>query len=616
MLTLIVGQRGTGKTTFVDRLCRDSGHGGEAVVGFDLDREIERQSAVSISTLFASIGEDAFRRLEEKTLFELVSRSRSMESPVVVVLGAGYSGQLPEGSRVVWLQRITDAAGRIFIDRPRLDPHLAPLEEFHGRANKREQRFRGWADDILLLQEGCVARDDSVQSTKLVPPSPESIFLGLHSARMGGCLTVVPGEYRIDEIGVANRLSWGIDRLELRDDLLTEPQIQTLCDAVPHRRLLLSFRARRASRVMEAHRHRCDWDWPVELGDCPWGSPPIASMHDRLENETLVDAAARLVRVASSISGSHCKLAVEVCSLEELMDGHRWWAQSPESRSFLPRSSDGRWAWYRLRQKGFMKINFLRTATGSSPDQPGFMEWARAPARARHFAAVLGDPVEHSRTPSEHHRFFADKSMPVVSLRLSERELTRNTMDNLAELGLTHAAVTAPLKNKMAELSVADRLELRSVNTVVVDEGDWRSTNTDVGALSRWLTHLADRSVVLWGGGGTRQAVLQVLPNAVAYSARRGAPLVAAEVAEPEVVIWAVGRNRQDDCCWPPTSWKPELVCDLNYSDDSPGREYALRLGCRYESGMRMFELQAQAQRDYWSQGFAPASKGREHVSE
>jgi shikimate 5-dehydrogenase len=70
------------------------------------------------------------------------------------------------------------------------------------------------------------------------------------------------------------------------------------------------------------------------------------------------------------------------------------------------------------------------------------------------------------------------------------------------------------------------------------------------------------------------------------------------ETVAPAVLIWAVGRSRAHRA--PPAHLRPGLVLDLNYADDSPGLEYAATHGLAYQSGLGMFKLQAQAQRDFW----------------
>ena len=80
------------------------------------------------------------------------------------------------------------------------------------------------------------------------------------------------------------------------------------------------------------------------------------------------------------------------------------------------------------------------------------------------------------------------------------------------------------------------------------------------------------------------------------YSAQTGKLLKGSEQS-PELVIWAVGRSRMSLCSAPPQHWKPLYVLDLNYTEDSPGREYALKTKAQYLSGWLWFKTQAQAQR-------------------
>jgi len=297
-----------------------------------------------------------------------------------------------------------------------------------------------------------------------------------------------------------------------------------------------------------------------------------------------------------------------VRSIEELWQGHLWRAEAPDSRSFLPRSGDGRWSWYRQINKGSMLVNFFREGGGSAPDQPTMAEWAGTPSGPRSFAAILGLPVDHSRTPCEHGEFFRARDTPVVRIPLGE--CTAASLDILAGLGLTHAAVTAPLKETMFGLCddvVGAARDLGSVNTIMRRDGRWRGTNTDLAGVIAATEHVApNAAVVLWGGGGTKATVVTAVPSAVPYSARTGQPrpgVMPLPPGGPDIVIWAVGRNRQPACQWPPAEWRPSEVIDLNYSDDSPGLEYAWRHGIAYRSGVEMFTAQAAQQREFWDGG-------------
>ena len=145
------------------------------------------------------------------------------------------------------------------------------------------------------------------------------------------------------------------------------------------------------------------------------------------------------------------------------------------------------------------------------------------------------------------------------------------------------------------------------------------------------------------GGGGIRPLLQEKLPQAVFYSARTGKVIwqgccngenpiqtnkkfkksaedkknilnkarQSNDLAEnnldsiknreknfnPAVVIWAVGRSRMSACVYPPKNWRPLFVWDVHYSEDSPGRQYALQTGADYFSGWSWFQAQAKAQR-------------------
>ena len=139
-----------------------------------------------------------------------------------------------------------------------------------------------------------------------------------------------------------------------------------------------------------------------------------------------------------------------------------------------------------------------------------------------------------------------------------------------------------------------------AMNTAVKVGSDWLLTNTDdfgFAALAGQLKNITN--IVLWGGGGVIDSVKSVLPQVSSYSGRLGNPRKGEKtIKQPEVVIWAVGRNRHEN--WPSEDWAPKTIVDLNYSEDSPGKEYALMVGAEYISGAVMFTAQADKQQEFW----------------
>ena len=175
-------------------------------------------------------------------------------------------------------------------------------------------------------------------------------------------------------------------------------------------------------------------------------------------------------------------------------------------------------------------------------------------------------------------------------------------------MGLCAAAVTSPLKKKIIELcSYVDKgaTELGAVNTIVHAPSGWNGTNTDINGVQGMFSSLQlPEDVVVWGGGGTRSVLKSILPGAHFFSARRGEEIWVEkpnEPVKPEVVVWALGRARLASTQKPPSSWRPKYVMDLNYSEDSPGLEYAQQVGAKYISGRSVFKAQALRQREYWS---------------
>jgi len=568
MITLLLGHRGVGKTSFLKGLSLNAS---------DLDSEIERREGKSMAELLAE-GEAHFRSVERGTLEKLIVDHLNNEVAAVVAVGAGFEGPIPKGVRAVWLRRAGDRQGRVFLDRPRLDAHLSPLDEYLSRFETRESRYSNWAlGDQLFLPEGY----ESGLEFFVTGGSPPA------AARLNADFTLLPEHFRQWPKFWEQRKEWGWRLVELREDVLSENQIAQALATVPREQILFSIRRPRAhqdSRTPTGAR----WDWPLELGTPPLDIPlDVVSLHNCPQNGDLESLSkwADRARVL--------KLAIEVNSFGELERGHRWWQEDPCKRAFLPRSRDGRWRWYRSLFGPKMPLHFIREGDGSSLDQPYLYQSYLQEPYTDKFAAVLGDPVDHSRSPMEHREFF--KGTPFVGICVQIHEW-HEAIGVLQRMGLVAAAVTSPLKQlayKTCIETTARARELASVNTICFHDNKWHGENTDVLALKQ--LQVQGQNVWLWGGGGVVTSIRQVWPHAKPISARLG--LLQPE-ADPDLLIWAVGRNHNFQ--WPPPPQKPYRVLDLNYTADSPGLEWAVKHNLPYQSGLRMFKLQAAAQREYW----------------
>jgi shikimate 5-dehydrogenase/shikimate kinase len=571
VIYLLVGHRGCGKSTFLENI-----RSKELARCIDLDQEIEQRTGQTISEIFNE-GENSFRKIEQEALLKLFTES-DCSKPVVIAVGAGYAGPIPKGAQVVWIRRSTDALGRSFLNRPRLDAEVSPHQEYLRRYEERSNRYQKWATIQILLPEGYQG-------------GMEEWLFGQRHSELCYITTVRPEH--LDNWSVFKSLGQPREILELRDDWLSPEQMQLVFSDWPRERVLYSHRKRGASLPSDINT-----DWPLELGPPPFQMHSL-SLHER--SDSLTQTLERFSK--QSRDAQILKLAVEISSFAELLEAHQWWQQSPESRSFLPRSKNGRWQWYRQLFGPTQPLHFVREDDGSAPDQPTLWQTLTACPFSSRFAAILGDPTVHSRTPTEQSGFFAKKNIPVVAVPIGESEFFEGSKV-LRSLGLTAAAVTAPLKHLAFEVcdSITDEaLHVETVNTLLFHDGKISGHNTDLIALKKLAQEMPAQGVWLWGGGGVKSSVRVAWPSVFEISARQGLntePL-SAEITSPEMLIWAVPRIREFK--YPPSQIRPKLVLDLNYSDDSPGLEWAVRENLPYQSGLRMFKLQAEAQREFWS---------------
>jgi shikimate kinase len=603
VISLLVGHRGTGKSELIERM---RFYWRDAKVDFiDLDIEIEKKIGKSIRDLFFEQGESYFRELERQLFLEILQKATQR---TVIVAGAGFDlSVVPEQVHVLWLRRKTDKDGRIFLNRPRLEPDMHPLEEFKARALVREQRYRALSHQEYLMPEGVFANKRFAQDIE------KSILSGRYS-KVSGALTILADSFKSDYAWTLFKDRWAnkdVQFFELRDDLLSFEQMQKARDEMPNESFIYSFRKKSdepfaiSTELQELLNKVSLIDWPYEWGDLSVlqvlvpKEKIVLSLHET-KNSMREDL--DLLSAMEDQVGQ-IKYAPEVTSFTQLFTLHQWQRESAKTRSVLPRSSNGRWTWYRLLQKGHQSINFFKEGEGSAYDQPSLFEWLTSPAKSTRFAAVVGDPVYHSFTPLEHSDFFSRRNTPIWSVQIT-RDEWNEAMPILRELGLTFVAVTAPHKESAAVLSKKNE----PVNTLYWNKDHWESTATDdIGFLEliEGIGMIAplQKEIAVWGGQGTLHMMKKAMPRASYYSSRTGKLKEGSPHADevpPKVVIWAAPRG--PETLMPPKEWDPSMVLDLNYKEDSMGREYAQLCGANYTSGVIMFLAQARGQRAFWAE--------------
>lgn len=534
----------------------------------DLDQEIEKQEGRSISEIFEFSGQESFRALERQVLAALLQRKEKM----VIAVGAGFSWKdftFPvdrELVEILWVRRPTDSLGRIFFDRPKLDARKSDLKEYLDNLEIRWEDYNSMANRIYELPEGLTEAGEI-----------EAAILENRIADESGILTLTP----------QNRTWNWSGRIELRTDWWTPTQLESFQFA----EVLWAIRDPVKWKELQDRFREQDWiDWALELG-----SPPsiaaknlILSLHEIPPGESLDSALARL----TSVPAWHYKFSPKVKSWSDLESGWNWQQRDPSRRSFLPRSSDGRWRWYRLWAKAHQRINFVQDGASPFIEQPTFYEWLSTPKSFPFFAAVLGDPVIHSRSPMEQGPFFKQKGAPFWPILVEKRDWAQ-ALPFLRKLGLRAAAVTSPLK-RLFDPS-------RSLNTIGWSEsGEISVANTDQSGLDQELGSFRSRPAVIWGGGGTLSSIQGTLPQAFSYSVRTGQSRSPASIENPEILVWAAGPRDPSPRDQNLHFWRPQVVIDLNYREDSAARSYAKIVEARYISGEGLFKRQAAGQREFW----------------
>lgn len=569
MKRILIGHRGVGKSSLLERHAE---YFPETPCS-DLDAIITDKENQAVSDIFKTRGEAAFRELEKKYFLELIANQN-----YCISLGAGFNSELlPTNAEVVYVSRRTDSDGRIFLNRPRLNPEVSALEESIQRFKEREPNFRKMATWVYHLPEGLCESDEL----------EEAIFK--KDFKVEHAYYTLANEAEI-------KLWPNLDKFELRTDVFKVEDIKRMTEAYTDKRFIVSVR----SPVTALELRGLKVDWALECGSIPANvNAQIISLHEG-------DFIQALTLIQQQPEGKHLKFCPVIKSWDELIIGYQWQQDDPKNRSFLPRSPEGvksRWRWFRNLAWSKQKINFIQ-GLKDFDDQPSIYEYLISQNPSKNFGAVLGDPIHHSRTPATQGPNMQDYGM-ILAVPLTEEDFTQG-ISFLQELGLIFAAVTSPLKFKAAELTGAGSAQM-GINSLYFQHLHWAGISSDADGFETMveesdIPELKKLNIAIWGGGGVIGALKEVLPQAIEYSARTGERRDQKNDAAfvPDVVIWAAPRASEVQL--PPTDWKPKYILDLNYVENSMGLDYAQRESqAVYFSGLEMFYAQAKKQFKFWA---------------
>ncbi len=259
---------------------------------------------------------------------------------------------------------------------------------------------------------------------------------------------------------------------------------------------------------------------------------------------------------------------------------------------------------------------------------------------------IVGDPLEHSLSPTIHNAAFDYLGLNwcYIPLPVQEGNLAK-AVDGIKSLNFTGVNVTMPFKTEVIPMldEVAMFAEsVGAVNTILIDKGKLIGYNTDgrgfYTALIRDLGYeVKGRRVLVLGAGGASRSVTVSLALAgcgsivivnrspersrqLAEIILRSAPDIKVTwlspednydivVAESDVIINATPLTTFNGALRVPVSLlnKNQLVCDLNYSlYQPPLLQEAEARGAQVMDGKGMLLYQAAAAFEIWTGLEAP----------
>ena len=268
----------------------------------------------------------------------------------------------------------------------------------------------------------------------------------------------------------------------------------------------------------------------------------------------------------------------------------------------------------------------------------------------RRVAAVIGDPVRHSRSPAIHNAAFAVAGIDWVFTAFEvPAGKGAEALDAMRVLGLAGMSVTMPLKAEVAAAAdeVDEEVEVLAAANCMVPLGDGRlrAANTDAAGFVAGLQADAGLSadglrVVLMGGGGAARAVAWGLAaagaadvavinrtqakaqtaaaaaNAAGRTGRSGRVGTMDDIAGADVVVNATSVGMGADPSMPcdPSLLRPgQVAVDLVYEPTETAWLAALRQrGVEAHNGLSMLAYQAAAAFELWTGAEAPVEVMRQ----
>lgn len=622
-MILLIGHRGAGKTQFLYWCKKHNLFNGSHY--FDLDQVIIEETGQSIETIFSQFGEEYFRNLEVKLLHDL-----QVNYPyAVIATGAGCQLNklaLPLESHIIWIRRSTDLKPRFFLNRP-------ALSHYQDRIPRREQMYAQFCDQIIEIPEGLdldhLPTDLFNFSTPMLPDT---------------CITLT--DWYTHKV---SRNKWLLlqgphEWVEIRTDLVPLDQIEKIILPILsqiRKKILLSIRTPSAHYWLKWAIYN-QLNFKIDIEEQYFTE---YSSDDYLDSLKFVSSHQNEIPNPLITNSYPIKWSPRLTSWKSLIQALDWKKNETQKLNYLmprlefPDTNPIHQSWIRLYLSNRQNFHFIRGCPqGSANNQPHWLSFAlNATKPIHHWLAVLGQPIEHSISPTYHAEFAKNHQSAFLAIPVTLENFD-SAIQSLCKLEFKGFAITSPLKIKAAQQNFIKNSplvnHLGSANTLVNIKGHWQAFNTDligvglqlykninfyteidipifihtVGNLNslelsplaqnlKQSLELLSSDFLIFGGGGMLPILKWWLPKAHNIKSRDTQSIL----SNAKYFIWAA-TNEAD---LPSLAMKNlTTVIDLNYTQSSPAIELAKKMGVSYQSGELLFKTQAYCQQQLWQQAY------------
>jgi shikimate dehydrogenase len=259
--------------------------------------------------------------------------------------------------------------------------------------------------------------------------------------------------------------------------------------------------------------------------------------------------------------------------------------------------------------------------------------------------AVLGEPVDHSRSPEIQNAAFASTGMNAIYVALEvPPPRLQQALEGLHAARVLGLNLTSPHKESaysMVQARTAEAEEAKAVNTLRWEPSGWRGHATDGTGFLAWIEEttidVSGRGILLLGAGGAARAIVPRLldlgPERIHVVSRTAehAGMLAERVATGKTRLttgaladsgsftWdllvralAVDSISPEEERWWRAHSPHAAVLDLNYgARAASARVHAGGFGLRYEDGTPLLVHQGAASFEFWTGQEAPVEAMR-----